>query len=101
MIVAELVQGIFGGVEQIIQMHKINNWITLLITMLISFWCSSAFTCGTALLAHRSWAESVGAGLVSGSVMAVVVFRRSPLSRGMIVALPSAEAGLRFIRTRK
>jgi hypothetical protein len=49
-------------------------------------------TYGGALVIHRPPWEAFGSGLCSAAVMMTVLFRRSDLTKGMIVALPESEA---------
>lgn len=83
---------LFGAIEKFIEFRKVNEWFKLIMSLVWSFWLSGSFSCGTALIAHRPVPESVGVGLVMGAVMSVVVWRRSPLTNGMILALPAGEA---------
>lgn len=84
---------LFGAIEKLIEFRKMNEWFKLLLMLGCSFWLSFSFAAGTALIAHRTPAEAIGEGLVAGTVMAVLVWRRSPLTNGMVLALPGAEAG--------
>lgn len=68
------------------------EWVTLLTTLAFSSITSFLYACGTALMAGRSKPFSIGSGMVSAAVMATVLWRRSPLTKGTTVALPSAEA---------
>lgn len=79
-------------IESIIQLHKIDQWALLLIQLSYSFWLSLAFTCGGALTVHRPPWEAFGEGLVAGSTYAVVLWRRSPLTKGLMLVLPEKEA---------
>jgi len=71
---------------------KLFEWITLLTSLGFSAFTSFLFTCGTALMANQSKPFSIGSGMVSAAVMATVVWRRSPLTKGTTVALPEKEA---------
>jgi hypothetical protein len=72
-----------------LQFRKINEWVKLYTSLIFSFWLSGSFVTGSALISHRSWAEAIGAGLVAGSTFATVIWRRSPLTKGMELALAS------------
>ena len=45
-----------------------------------------------ASLPAGDWGFSIGLGMVLSAVMMIAVFRRSPLSKGIIFVLPSWEA---------
>lgn len=47
---------------------------------------------GTALVAQSSYATALGSGLIAGAVSATAVYRINPLTKGLIVVLPEAEA---------
>lgn len=89
----DLFQGIAAAINGIIAQRKLNEWAKLLFSIHFSGVTSFCFACGSALVAHRAWPEAVGLGLVSAAVMMTVVFRRSPLTKGLFVALPAQEAG--------
>lgn len=84
---------LFGAIEKFIEFRKINEWVKLILSLTCSFWLSGTFTTGTAMIAHRSTPEAIGEGLVMASVMATIIWRRSPLTKGLILALPEEEAG--------
>src|SRR5882724_8256804 len=87
---------IVGAVEKtvmdLITLHRIDRWCRLLFTMGFSGTVSFLGTCGGALVAHRAPWEAIGLGMCSAGVMMTVLFRRSDLTKGMMVALPSSEA---------
>jgi hypothetical protein len=83
---------LFGAVEKFVEFRKLNEWVKLYTSLIFSFWLSGSFVTGSALISHRSWAEGIGAGLVAGSTFATVIWRRSPLTKGMELALPVGEA---------
>lgn len=79
-------------VGDLIKAHKLNDWCKLFVSLGFSGFTSFCFSCGSALAAHRPSWEAFGIGLVMCSVMMTVTWRRSPLTKGMIVALPTEEA---------
>lgn len=83
---------LFGALEKWIEFRRINEWVKLCLSLFCSFWLSGAFVCGAGLTAHRPTMEAIGEGLISGAVMATMVWRRSDLTKGLILALPAAEA---------
>ena len=88
----DVFQGVASLVTGIIRTHKLDAWAKLIFELSFSYSISASITCGGALMAHQPWLFAVGSGMVSGAVMATVVFRRSPLTKGMLVVLPSEEA---------
>jgi hypothetical protein len=83
---------LFSAIEKLIAAHKINEWAKLTFSLTFSYLMTFSFVCGSALAAHRPALESVGAALVAAAVRATVAYRRSPLAKGTIVALPAGEA---------
>lgn len=79
-------------VGDLIKAHRLNEWAKLLFAEGFSGVTSFCFVCGSSLVSHRPSPEAVGTGLVAAAVMMTVVFRRSPLTKGMLVALPTDEA---------
>ena len=71
---------------------KLFEWVTLLTSLGFSTLVSFLFACGSALMAGQSKPFSIGSGMVSAAVMATVLWRRSPLTKGTTVALPEKEA---------
>ena len=71
---------------------RLFEWVTLLTSLGFSGTVSFLFTCGSSLMAGKSWPLSIGAGMVMAAVMLTVVWRRSPLTKGTTVALPETEA---------
>ncbi|MGE0407458.1 MAG: hypothetical protein AB7O65_14275 [Candidatus Korobacteraceae bacterium] len=80
---------LFGAIEKFIRFRQINEWTKLVLSLVCSYWLSCSFAMGSALVAHRPMPEALGAGLIAGSTMAIVVWRRSPHTRGLILALPA------------
>src|ERR1051325_2876498 len=83
---------VFSGLAKYIENKQLNRWAKLFITLTSSFWLSACFVSGASLVAHRPAWEALGAGLVSGTVMAVSIWRRSDLTKGMLLGLPAAES---------
>ena len=80
------------AVTDLIFLHRLDRWARLVFTMGFSGSVSFLVTCGGSLVAHRAPWEAVGTGMCSAAVMMTVLFRRSELTKGMTVALPSSEA---------
>ncbi|HUO60896.1 MAG TPA: hypothetical protein VMU24_09535 [Candidatus Acidoferrales bacterium] len=70
----------------------VSQWVKLIFELSFSAQVSFLFVCGTALLATRSVVIGCGSGMVMSALCMTVLFRRSPLTKGMIVVLPAAEA---------
>ena len=84
---------IAGAIVGFWNAKKVGEQLRLQVSLIWSFWLSASFSCGTALVNHASYASAIGTGLIVGSSMAAVLWRVSPLTRGMQLALPAAEAG--------
>jgi Na+/phosphate symporter len=67
-------------------------WLKLLFTMVFSALCSFLFTCGTVLVSTKSWTLAVGSGMIVAATAMVVLYRVSPLTKGLTVVIPAAEA---------
>jgi hypothetical protein len=67
-------------------------WMKLLFTMSFSAVVSFLFVCGTVLLSTRSVVIAVGTGMISAAVAMAELFRRSPLTKKLMVVLPAEEA---------
>ncbi len=87
---------IAGAIEKsvidLIKIHRIDKWCKLVFTMAFSGIVSFLIVYGGSLVAARPPWEAFGSGLCSSAVMMTVLFRRSDLTKGMIVALPESEA---------
>ena len=68
------------------------RWLTLLFEMFFSATVSFLFTCGSMLTATRIPSISIGSGMVMAGICLTVLYRRSPLTKGMLVVLPGSEA---------
>jgi len=88
----DIAGAISSAVTKLIEIHKIDRWARLLFTMTFSSTVSFLTVCGSSLTAHRPLYEAIGSGMISAAVMATVLFRRSELTKGMLVALPEKEA---------
>jgi len=67
-------------------------WMKLLFTMAFSAAVSFLFVCGTMLALGQPVAFAIGSGMVMAAMAMVVLFRRSPLNKGLMVVLPESEA---------
>ena len=67
-------------------------WLKLLFTMAFSATASFLFVCGTMLALGQSAAFAIGSGMMMAAMAMTVLFRRSALTKGLMVVLPGAEA---------
>lgn len=74
------------------------HWLNLIFELVWSGILTFLFVCGSALAAKVLTGVAIGAGMVSSAVTMTIVFRRSPLTKGLLLVLPSAEA-LKEIQT--
>lgn len=94
--------------------HKVlQGWIRLLFSMIGSGILTFMLVCGGSLIGVKTlvlifgvsvsnalpsslpagdWGFSIGLGMVLAAVMMIAVFRRDPLSKGIMFVLPSWEA---------
>ena len=87
-----LIGGGFNFVEQLIKAHKVNEWAKLVFSFVFSYLTTFSFVCGSALAAKTPVLISIGSGMVSGAVVVTYLFRRSPQTKDLFVALPAEEA---------
>lgn len=75
---------------------KAQAWTRLVFALMLSGLLSFLFVCGTALVALHTtpgcWPLSIGSGMVMAAIAMTVVFRRSPLTKGMMLVVPTEEA---------
>ncbi len=88
-----------GFIGDLVKAHRLNQWAKLCFALSFAFFGGFTFVAGAVLAAATAavpwWLtgmHAAGTGMMSGVVSAVVTFRRSELSRGMLVALPQGEA---------
>lgn len=76
----------------IYQEKKLQSWITLIFQMTLSAITTFLFLCGTSLIASKSFEIGIGSGMVGAAIVITVFFRRSNLTKGMLMVLPTDEA---------
>ena len=81
--IAEIVVGLKGA-------SQLQRWMRLLFSMSASYLLAASTVTGTALVADASVPVAVGWGLISGSAMALVAYRRADpkLIEGTVIAVP-------------
>ena len=82
---AKTIIGIYEG-------KAIQKWVALLFELIWSGGLTFLFSCGSALIAKAPPGIAIGTGMVLSAITMTVVFRRSPLTKGLLLVLPSAEA---------
>ena len=83
-----LAEFVLGKMKQ----SAMAQWTKLLFTMGFSATVSFLFVCGSVLALGQPAAFAIGSGMVMAAMAMVVLFRRSPLTKGLMVVLPEAEA---------
>lgn len=72
---------------------KAQAWAKLVFELLCSGFISFLMVCGGVLISPpHSWPIGIGSGMVSAAICMTVVFRRSPLTKGLLLVLPEVEA---------
>jgi len=83
-----LAEFVLGKMKQ----SAMAQWAKLLFTMGFSATVSFLFVCGTVLGLGQPATLAIGGGMVMAAMAMVVLFRQSPLTKGLLVVLPEAEA---------
>lgn len=76
----------------------LQRWLNLLFELIWSGILSFLFVCGSALAGKTLTGIAIGSGMIASAICMTIVFRRSPLTKGLLLVLPSAEA-LKEIQT--
>jgi|SRR5437660_1618268 len=71
---------------------KLFQWVTLVTTLAFSGVVSFLGSCGSAMAGHRPTLEAIGIGMITAGAMMTMVWRRSPITKNTIIALPAEEA---------
>jgi hypothetical protein len=69
--------------------HKIQQWISLIFQTAFSSVVVFCFSCGSSLIASKSWPVSVGIGMVGVAGTMVTFFLKSKLTKGMLLVAPT------------
>ena len=88
----DLAGAIADAVVRLIQLNRVDKWARLVFTMAFSGSVGFLGVCGGALVSHRPALEAIGSGMGAAAIVMTVLFRRSELTKGMLVALPAEEA---------
>jgi hypothetical protein len=81
-----------GFIADLIHQNKIDKWAWLLLQLGFFFSMAFTFTYGTALRASETPWHALGDGLVTATVCAVAIWRKSPLTKDSTGVLPEKEA---------
>lgn len=84
-------EALAGFVLGRLKQSMLSQWLKLLFGMTFSATVSFLFVCGTVILATNSVVSGVASGMVMSALCMTVLFRRSPLTKGIMVVLPAAE----------
>jgi hypothetical protein len=71
---------------------RLLQWGTLIFQMGLSATVTLLFVAGTVLTTTGSFALGFGSGMSASAVVLVYFFRRSPLTKGMMLVAPQDEA---------
>jgi hypothetical protein len=85
-------EALAGFVLGRLKQSMLSQWWKLLFELAFSATVSFLFVCGTVILSTKSVVIGAGSGMVMAALCMTVLFRRSPLTKGMMVVLPAAEA---------
>lgn len=72
--------------------RKAQQWAILIFQMSLSATVTLLFVAGTVLTTTGSFALGFGSGMSASAVVLVYFFRRSPLTKGMMLVAPQDEA---------
>lgn len=88
-----------GAIIGLWNAKRVGEQMRLVFGIGFSYVISGTFAAGTSLIAGLGTARSIGTGLVAAATFSTIAYRRSPLARGTIVALPGAEADAEFAQS--
>lgn len=75
----------------LIEQKKIQGWYTLIFQLVFSSLVTFLYVTGSALAAGTNALISVGLGMVSAALVLTVLFKRSPMTKGMLAIIPAEE----------
>lgn len=78
-------------IVDLIKAHRLNDWLKLLTSIGVSYWSSFSLAMGSSLLAGQRLSFSLGSGMVVGGAAVYWLWLRSPLTKGMMLAVPGKE----------
>ena len=77
---------------ELIAAKRFEKWYKLSFTMAFSGLVSFLSACGGMLLAGKIWPVALGGGMVAAAGALVYLYVRSPLTKGMMIAVPQEAA---------
>ena len=77
---------------ELIAAKRLEKWYKLAVTMAFSATVTFLSSCGGILLAGKPWPLAVGGGMVASAGALVYLYVRSPLTKGMMIAVPQQAA---------
>lgn len=95
-----IITDITTAVSVLIKMHRVNDWWKLFAGLFMSGLCTFMSACGVALVtaakagysASLCWVFGAGVGLPTAAGIMAFLFIKSPLTKGIMFVLPSADA---------
>lgn len=97
----QIISDVTSAITDLIKLHRLNNWANLLFRIslsgTISFLVLGGLAMGGAAASQKipaalCFVMGLSAGMVGAGVFMTVTFRGDPLTKGMLMFLPSAEA---------
>ncbi len=90
---ASLVPGLGDALASVfngwLERKQIDKWVSLIIQLGASYAVTFNGVCGGALLAGRNPLTSIGMGMLSGAGVMVVVWAKSPVTKGANLIVPT------------
>lgn len=81
---AKTILGIWEG-------KKIQQWAILLFEIALSGILGFLLACGGCLVSGTRVSLAIGSGMISAAVGMLLVFQRSPLTKGMLLVIPKLD----------
>jgi hypothetical protein len=82
-------QGLASFVLGQLKQSAVSLWLKLLFTMFFSSSVTLAFFTGTVAFKTGSLATGFASGLIAAALVLVALFKLSPLTKGLTIALPT------------
>jgi uncharacterized membrane protein (DUF441 family) len=73
-------------INNLIKLHKLDEWVKLLLGFFVSWFAATTGACGAALMAHQPTSVAIGTGLTTGAACLLAVFRYSDRTKGIWIA---------------
>lgn len=82
----EILTGGVSIINGLIKLHKIDEWLKLLLGFFVSWFCATTGACGAALMTHQPVSVAIGTGLTTGAACLLACFRYSDKTKGIWIA---------------